>query len=188
MTWRVNLIKLQKNTGFIEPLQQRQRFSIQLFLQGLCMHSKVHVKCQLSTGSREESSTSWLWMTERTMSNAIKSYNGGKSVLHTKIGSDISVALILWEILRFQKAWTICYWVLWFFIYVVGEIVQELRALSGLPEDQGLILRIHMVVLNHLYYNCRESTTLWWPLQITVIHVAHSHTCRQNTYIHKIKF
>lgn len=73
------------------------------------MHSKVHVKYQLSTGSREESSTSWLWMTERTMSNAIKSYNGGKSVLHTKIGSDISEALILWEILRFQEAWTICY-------------------------------------------------------------------------------
>lgn len=47
-----------------------------------------------------------------------------------------------------------------FFIYVVGEIVQELRALSGLPEDRGLIPRIHMVVLNHLSYNCRESTTL----------------------------
>lgn len=49
---------------------------------------------------------------------------------------------------------------IFFFIYVVGEIVQELRTLTGLPEDQGLIPRIHMVVHKHLYYNCRESTTL----------------------------
>lgn len=115
MTWRVSLIKLQRDTGFIEPLQQRQRCSIQLFLQGLCMHSKVHVGCQWSTGGRGEPSTFWLWMTERTMSNAIKSHHGVRPMLHTKLGSNISEALILWEILRFQEAWTTCYWVLYFF-------------------------------------------------------------------------
>ena len=50
-----------------------------------------------------------------------------------------------------------------------GEVAQELRALTALPEVLSSIPNNHMVAQHHLY------NEIWCPLLVC------RHTCRQNT-------
>lgn len=66
---------------------------------------------------------------------------------------------------------------------IATEMTQQLKALAALLKDPGSIPSSWQFtsVCNS---SSRESDVLfWWA---SGIHVAHRHTCRQNTYTHKI--
>jgi len=61
-------------------------------------------------------------------------------------------------------------------------MVQWLRVLVALEEDQGLVPSIHIGWIKTVYHSSsQESVTLFWPQQATGIHMVHIHINRQNS-------
>jgi hypothetical protein len=59
-------------------------------------------------------------------------------------------------------------------------MIQWLRAIVALAEDQGLVPSIHTGWLKIVYNSCFQgSVALFWPEQATGIHMMHIHTYGQ---------
>jgi hypothetical protein len=70
-----------------------------------------------------------------------------------------------------------------------GDMAGQLKRLTALPEDTGLVPRTNMVAYNHLNLQFPRIQCPHLGFKVTDIHKVHrhtKHTCRQHACTHKI--